>query len=1694
MKKIYTIVLLLLTLRLAAQPYNNEWIDYSKTYYKFKVGANGIYRIPQATLAAAGMGAVPAQNFQLFRNGREVPIYTTVASGPLGASDYVEFWGQINDGVPDQPLYRSPAYQHTTHWSLETDTAVYFLTVNPAGTAFHYANTVNNVAGSPLTPEPYFMYTAGNYMRDGGINPGFAQVVGEYIYSSSYDIGEFWSTSAIVPGHPHGWVLNNLAVYAAGPPATIKFGMAGTADNPRNVQVTVDGTVVADTTINSFYDLLTTRSVPLSAINSNATTFIFYNNCTVPTDRMVGSFFELTYPRLFDFGGQTTFPFQLPARSSGYLLNITNFSISASATPVLYDLANGLRYTGVVSGPTVSFALTGSANTYDLVLVNEDPSTVQSVTTLTPKTFVNYQDPANQGNYIIISNPYLYNDGTNDGVNPVTDYKNYRSSAAGGGFNAQVYDINDLVDQFAFGIKKHPLSIQNFLRYARANFAAKPQFVLLLGHGMTYNDYNTYSEQLHDRLADVLNLVPTYGYPASDNKLSGNNGVDAVPITPIGRLSVGNGAEIETYLAKVKEYEQAQQSAPNTIEGRLWMKNFLHLTGVSEPYLGTILCNYMYYYQQLISDTLYGANVYTQCDGNASPVVQVPTSFIGTLFNIGFSALNYFGHSSNTVLDYNLDNPSDYNNPGKYPMFFVNGCDAGDFFIYDPQRPSGISKTLSENFELAKERGTIDFIASSSFQIVNYCNIYLTNLYGLMDAQDYGKPIGVLQKDAVQALMNAAPGDYFARLHAEQLVINGDPYEKLNQGPTDYDVEASTVVVNPSFISASNTSFTLNAKFYNLGRAVKDSVGVLIERTYPNGTMAVLFNKKIKGIRYADSVQLTIPINPTKDLGDNKITVTIDPGNVIPEADYNNNSVTTDVYIYQNGATPVFPYNYSIINKPGAKLVASTNNPLLPSAQYTMQLDTTQSFNSPSLITKNLTSIGGELEFDPGIVFQDSTVYYWRVASVPAQGGQYMWSNASFVYIDSLRSGPGSNQSHYFQHLGSTGDSVYMAANRHWTFLPTPHNFYLSNAMYPYAGHIFEQNFAVGVDGNNYIMSACLGHSLMFNVFDPVTLQAWKDVDSAGNNLYKYGSASANCNSYNNWDFEFSYMNAASRHLMTNFMDSIPNGYYVIVRSFDFDSVTKNSFSSTWHNDTTVYGAGKSLYNYLKNAGFGGIDSLYFARDWEFIYKKGDNGFIPQWKLSQGLYDEISQSVDVTGTLYAGTVSSPAFGPAAKWGSVHWRGHDGASPATDTVGIKVIGLDTLGNATTLYNLKRSVQDFDISAVNPKQYPMIQLKMATEDHINAVPYQLDYWRVNYTPEPEGALAPNITLKAQDTILQGQNIELEIAFKNVSPYAFDSMAIRMYIVDAHNVTHTITLPKRRPIASGDTLLLDYVLPSAGYAGANTIYLDFNPNAQPEQYLFNNFLYKSVYVRTDLRAPTLDVTFDNVHILNNDIVSARPHVSIKLQSQSEYLLLKDTSLMTVQVQYPDGSLHPYYFNTDTLRFTPASSANNNVATIDFTPAFTTQYNAQGDTYQLIVTGKDELGTAAGAVPYRVSFKIITKPMISNMLNYPNPFTTSTAFVFTITGSQVPQNLKIEIMTITGRVVREITKEELGPLHIGTNITEFKWNGTDMYGQRLANGVYLYHVVTNLNGQSLGKYSGSGDNTDKYFNNGYGKMYLMR
>ena len=1703
MKRILLLLLIYTSLLAKGQVYNNEWIDYSKTYYKFKVGSNGVYRISQATLNSFGLGSTPAENFQLWRNGQEVPLYTSVATGVLGGSDYIEFWGQMNDGKADKQLYSDPDYQLNDRWSLQTDTSFYFLTVNPGALNKRLSNTTNNVAGNTLSPEPYFMYTLGNYFRN-KINPGWAALVQtSYVYSSAYDKGEGWTSANIDSGGTLSTTHSNLHVYASGPAPTFRINAAGNAINPRTFRVKVNGTTVAQQTMDYFEYLKYQTSFDLSVLSSgNAIVNITNETTSVATDRMIVGQYEINYPRLFDFDNAKSFSFDLPANINGNYLEISNFNYGSTA-PVLYDLTNGKSYVADISNPSlIKIALQPSSVDRSLILVSEDASNVNSITSLQTRNFTNYGLPANQGNYLIIANSVLFN-GAN-GSNPVDDYKAYRSSVTGGSYNVKIYDIDQLIDQFAFGIKKHPSSIKNFIQYALNTYTAPPKFVFLIGKGVNYVTYRTLESSTNPTTQsdlEKLDLVPTFGNPASDNLLTcfqGNN----IPAVPISRLSVINANEVAIYLKKVKDYELSQKFSSPKIADKAWIKNIIHVVGADNGALESILNQLMSSYKNIISDTLFGGNVNTFSKASTEAVEQINSQRLQNLFQEGLSIILYFGHSSASSFEFNLDDPMSYNNFGKYPIFITLGCNAGNLYNFNQNRFL-TKETISENFVLAPDRGAIAFLATTSLGIVQYLDIFNTNNYRALGVTKYGQTIGEIMQEAIRRSFDITTQfDFYARVHCEQISLNGDPALKYNAQPKpDYVIEDPLVRISPSFISVAETSFHVDAKMLNMGKAVGSNIVVQIKRTYPNNVTEVVYRDTIQGIRYADSISVDIPIIATRDKGLNKITITVDADNAVDELYETNNSVTKDVFIYDDDIRPVYPYNFAIINKQNIKLVASTANPFAVSTQYNMELDTTELFNSPMKITRTITSKGGVIEFNPGITFVDSTVYYWRVAPIPVSGAP-KWNSFSFIYL--ANEDLGFNQSHFYQQLKTGKDKIALDSNsRTWKFGVSDQNLFIRQGSWVTSSGS-EGNFAMLINsGPQDIHNTCWFQSVVFNVFDPIRFKPWTNttldhLGSTGHGLY--GSASNDCFAGRQNNFEYRWDSATSRKRAMDFMqNTIPDGAYVVVRSFLLDPVSFPGFApmlkyaSDWQTDETIYGAGQSLYQYLKNAGFSQVDSFNRPRNFVFVYKKNDPSFTPQWVMTQGTYDNVSLSVDCFTSDTAGYITSPLFGPAKQWKQLHWKGTSPDATPGDNPTLEVYGVEANGTETLMFSdLTTSYQDFDISDINASVYPYVKLRMRNIDTVHLTPYQMSYWRVTYVPVPEGAIAPNITFQMDSLFEQGQPFDFKIAFKNVSEAAFDSLKVKLVITDRNNVPNIIPIPRQQPLTPDSILTISTSINTKNLAGLNNLFVYVNPDFdQPEQYLFNNFAYKNFYVRPDSLNPLLDVTFDGVHILNKDIIQPKPHILVKLKDEAKWIVLTDTSLVTLKVRFPDGSLHRYYFNSDTLRFTPAGPPpnNNNTATIDFLPYFTMDGN-----YELIITGKDMSNNQAGNMEYRIGFQIINKPMISNMFNYPNPFTTSTAFVFTLTGSEVPQNLKIEIMTITGKIVREITKDELGPLHIGRNITEFKWDGTDQYGEKLANGIYLYRVITNLNGKSLDKYKADGDDTDKYFNKGYGKMYLMR
>ena len=84
--------------------------------------------------------------------------------------------------------------------------------------------------------------------------------------------------------------------------------------------------------------------------------------------------------------------------------------------------------------------------------------------------------------------------------------------------------------------------------------------------------------------------------------------------------------------------------------------------------------------------------------------------------------------------------------------------------------------------------------------------------------------------------------------------------------------------------------------------------------------------------------------------------------------------------------------------------------------------------------------------------------------------------------------------------------------------------------------------------------------------------------------------------------------------------------------------------------------------------------------------------------------------------------------------------------------------------------------------------------------------------------------------------------------------------------------------------------------------------------------------------------------------------------------------------------------------------------------------------------------------------------KLIISNVLNYPNPFVNYTEFWFNHNSSDVLDVL-IQIFTVSGKLVKTISQQTnlSGSSSLSRDVI---WDGRDEYGDRLAKGVYVYKL----------------------------------
>lgn len=80
-----------------------------------------------------------------------------------------------------------------------------------------------------------------------------------------------------------------------------------------------------------------------------------------------------------------------------------------------------------------------------------------------------------------------------------------------------------------------------------------------------------------------------------------------------------------------------------------------------------------------------------------------------------------------------------------------------------------------------------------------------------------------------------------------------------------------------------------------------------------------------------------------------------------------------------------------------------------------------------------------------------------------------------------------------------------------------------------------------------------------------------------------------------------------------------------------------------------------------------------------------------------------------------------------------------------------------------------------------------------------------------------------------------------------------------------------------------------------------------------------------------------------------------------------------------------------------------------------------------------------------------------LERVLNYPNPFTTRTNFMFEHNKPCTGMAIQVQIFTITGKLVKTIDAYQVCE---GFRNTPLEWDGKDDFGDQLAKGVYIYRL----------------------------------
>jgi hypothetical protein len=1607
----------------------NEWINFSQQYFKIPVGKEGVYRLNFATLQTAGFQAavVDPQKIQLFHRGIEQSIYIEgEGDGQFDPSDFIEFYGQRNDGTLDVGLYENPADQPHTLYNLYSDTTAYFLTVGASPgkrmPTFHEENTGGLIAETFHIDEKTLLLTA-QYAT--GLDYGEIQ-------KTTFGMGEGWSGTLILNGNFGDYSIGNVtnAVQAAGKPE-LEVLLVGRGPMGHSAEVSVgqSNRLAGTVEFNEYESFKFIQPIEWTDIAADGTlnVRIKVNGFGGP-DRLSASYIKLRYPQGFDANGASEKTFLIEPNAGGKsYLEIVN----PSPGLLLLDVTNPENITRIGTSITTSLnAVVPSTSDGKKIFATN------SVLTPSIKAVAFRQIIPSQHDYIIISNPLLRTPavGYSD---PVKGYAEYRASVEGGSYDTLVVNVQQLFDQFNYG-ESSPLAIYQFMEFL--SNVKLPKYLLLVGRGL--DPYHTYY-RTPSAFSTYKDFVPSAGYPGSDMVFTaGLAGTAFEPAVPTGRIPALKSDDVAAYLNKVKEMEQLPFND-------LWRKNILHLSGGIAQGEPELFKSYMEDFQSEAEDYHLGGKV----SALAKYSKDIQHINVAEQVNNGVNLITFFGHSSATTTDFDIGYVSDpilgYNNKGKYPMLLMNGCNVGSFFIQ--------YTLFGEDWVLAKDKGATGFIGHSAYGFTNLLKRYTSKFYEVayQDSTFIRQGIGDIQKETAKRYMDEAFPSPDNITQVQQMVLLGDPAVKLfGASKPDLEIKDDDVTIesfdgNP--VSALADSFAINLIVRNYGQAKQDTIRVEVLRTL-NDNSTITYDSLFPSTKYSDTLIFVIRKGREAGFGNNSFRITLDPDDILSELNEQNNVANELLFIPSNGTRNLFPSDFAIVSSLQTTLSFQTTNLLSGEQEFLLEVDTVNTFDSD--LRQQFVVTGTVLAKQAiTLLSTDTTAYYWRTKLAnPKPGESTAWTNSSFTYISGGVEGWA--QVHFPQYLDNQAIGLVTDGDlRRLKFEESE----TTIAIKTFGGNHPALNTDVsikiaGAEYNTYTsIFICRDNSLNLIAFDRKSAVPYLGVKFEWYNrgLRTCGRKPSVIN-----NFVPSEMVTGNNDDLIQYVDNVQAGDSVLLFTIG------DGMFSAWP------AAAKTK---LEQLGISG-SQLSALQDGEPVVILGRKGAIPGTakiytaQAAPQNSQELQMNGTITGGYTAGTMGSGLIGPAVQWDSLLTRPFE--VEASDVISFDVIGVKMDGDEQLI--MDDITGDKDLSTIDAAEFPYLKIVFSAGDDVSLTPAQLNKWIVTFTPAPEGLLVYN-GIHEQETIEEGTEWTGKYGFVNISDKSFaDSLMVKYEVFNQTTRTSRHNQLKIKAPAPGDTTSFDIAVETLNQPGLSDVEVYVNPKVLPELYYDNNILQLADHLNVENEElnPVLDVTIDGRYVANGDYVSSDPLIKVRIWDENIYILKKDTAGVRIFLTYPCGNPPctpvQILLTDDDIKWYPATD------TSAFRVEYTPNQLADGE-YRLRIEGADSRGNRSGVEPYEVTFNILNETIVTIADPYPNPFSQEVYFTIVLSGNSIPEAMGIQLVNVNGQIQNEFTESDFDALHIGTN--EIIWNGTDRMGNTLPGGVYIYEIKLLIGGQQTRK-----------------------